>query len=79
MHSLSMNPKWQQALQKECDQLPEDPSYEDFVVKNTPVSYAIVKETLRLFPIATQLIRQAIEPCEVAGIKIPSGVRLIKC
>jgi cytochrome P450 len=40
---------------------------------------AVVKETLRLWPIVPFVLRQTSEPFEVCGWELPAGVRLAPC
>ncbi len=56
--------------------MPDQPTYEE--AHKLRVALAIVKETLRMFPIATFAPRVAMESKTLNGIQIPKGVLLLK-
>ncbi|XP_026456227.1 protopine 6-monooxygenase-like [Papaver somniferum] len=77
--SLLMNNRY--ALHKarqEIDLLVgKDRQVEDSDVKNLTYMNAIIKETMRLYPLGFLLERDAKEDCEVGGFNIEGGTRLL--
>jgi len=70
---LSRNPEAEAALHQELDSVlgGREPTVEDLPA--LPFTEAVVKESLRLFPPAWSLSREAVEADEVAGWHIPAG------
>jgi cytochrome P450 len=70
---LSRNPEAEAALHQELDSVLSGrvPTVEDLPA--LPFTEAVVKESLRLFPPAWSLSREAAEADEIAGWRIPAG------
>jgi cytochrome P450 len=70
---LSRNPEAEASLHQELDSVlgGREPTVEDLPA--LPFTEAVVKESLRLFPPAWSLSREAVEADEVGGWLIPSG------
>ncbi|HEX8705098.1 MAG TPA: cytochrome P450 [Myxococcaceae bacterium] len=70
---LSRNPEAEAVLHQELDSVlgGREPTVEDLPA--LPFTEAVVKESLRLFPPAWSLSREAVEADEVAGWQIPAG------
>jgi cytochrome P450 len=72
-HALSWYPEWQEKVQQECDDFPSPtPTYEDS--QKMKILLAVVKETLRMFPIAPGTARKAINNTKIGNIIVPAGV-----
>ncbi|OVA18587.1 Cytochrome P450 [Macleaya cordata] len=77
--SLLMNNR--HALKKAREELDahvgKDRQVEDSDLKNLVYLNAIVKETMRLYPLGTLLERETKEDCEVGGFQLQAGTRLL--
>ncbi|CAL4082245.1 unnamed protein product [Meganyctiphanes norvegica] len=79
LYCLSNNPKYQMKLQQELDNVVGDseqnltPSH----IRNLSITKAIVKESLRLYPIAYVQVRQTLEDSEIGGFIIPKGAQVM--
>ncbi len=69
---MSFHPEWQTRAQQEIDSFPATPVYED--ARNMKVLHAIVKETLRIFPVTTAHGRAPIKDTVFNGITVPANV-----
>jgi cytochrome P450 len=73
---LAQHPEVQEQLCTEVKRAvgPRGPTYQDL----THLSYVdwVVKESLRLYPPAYGVLRQAVKACEVGGYPIPAGATL---
>jgi len=70
---LSRHPEAEAALHRELDSVlgGREPTVEDLA--SLPFTEGVVKESLRLFPPAWSLSREAVEADEIAGWPIPAG------
>ncbi|XP_043695092.1 cytochrome P450 CYP82D47-like [Telopea speciosissima] len=68
-----------QRAQEELDRhVGKDRNVDEEDIGNLPYLHAIVKETLRLYPVAPLMIpHEAIEDCNVGGFRIIAGTRVI--
>eukprot|EP00899_Mesostigma_viride_P024011 jgi/Mesvir1/4795/Mv11091-RA.1 len=75
LYHLSNDPHVQDKLIAEVDAFGRDrpPSYED-LVHGFPYTECVVKETLRFYPTATTLVREAAEEAEILGYRITPGM-----
>lgn len=76
LHLLSDAPHVAERLRRELAALGDrDPSYADLPA--LPWAYAVVAESMRLFPPAWILEREALDDVVVGGIEVPRGEQLI--
>jgi cytochrome P450 len=70
---LAQNPGAEQKLGAELDRVLQGraPNYEDLT--NLPYTEMVVKESLRLYPPAFGVVREALKNCEIGGYQIPKG------
>lgn len=71
---LAEHPEEQERVRAEVLALPADPGVAD--LKALARTSAVVKETMRLYPAAWAIGREALEPLEVRGHTIPAGAQL---
>nr|WNT44092.1 CYP82BE1 [Corydalis yanhusuo] len=75
---LLNHPRMMERLREELDSVVgKHRQVEDADVKNFTYLQAILKETMRLYPVATILLRETPEDCVVAGCHIAAGTRLM--
>ena len=76
-HLLSRNPEAEAKLLEELQEVLEDraPTVEDL----PRLSYAemVIKESMRLYPPAWGVSREAIAACEIGGYRVPAGTQLL--
>ena len=78
LHLLSDHPHVAARLHRELAGLGDrDPAYGD--LPDLPYAYAVVAESMRLYPPAWILERAALEDVEVGGIAVPAGQQLVAC
>ncbi len=70
---LAQHPPAMQRLTEEIDKVLEGrhPTFED--LPNLPYTEMVMKESLRLYPPAYAVVREAVEDCEIGGYRIPAG------
>ena len=73
---LGQNPETEQKLQKEVDTVLEGraPTFQDLA--RMPFLEMVFKESLRLYPPAYGVVREALSDCEIGGYPIPKGSTL---
>jgi len=73
---LGQNPEPEQRLWAEVDRVLEGrtPTFEDLA--RLPFVEMVVKESLRLYPPAYGVVREALNDCEIGGYPIPKGATL---
>lgn len=73
---LAQNPEAAAKLAAEVDVVLEDraPAFEDLA--RLTYTDMVVKESLRLYPPAYAVVREAVEDCEIGGYAIPAGATL---
>lgn len=73
---LGLNPDKEQRLQAEVDGVLEGraPTFQDLA--RLPYLEMVFKESLRLYPPAFGVVREALSNCEIAGYPIPKGATL---
>ncbi|WCJ35337.1 cytochrome P450 family 82 subfamily C polypeptide 4 [Euphorbia peplus] len=75
---LLNNPSTLKKAQEELDlNVGKDREVEESDIKNLVYIQAIIKETLRLYPVAPIIPREFMEDCTVAGYQVPAGTRLL--
>jgi cytochrome P450 len=76
LHLLSENPQAQEKLQQELESVlgAKPPAYGD--LDRLPFTRNVVTESMRLYPPADFLGREAIADCVVGGISVPKGTNL---
>ncbi|QRK09724.1 cytochrome P450 [Archangium violaceum] len=76
-HLLARNPEAEAALHRELDSVlgGREPTVEDLPA--LPFTECVVKESLRLYPPAWSLSREALEEDEVGGWRIPAGAVVV--
>jgi cytochrome P450 len=76
LHLLAMNPQVQEKLRSELDSTlgGKPPIYAD--VERLPFTRNVVTESMRLYPPADFLGREALLDCTVGGIEVPKGTNL---
>jgi cytochrome P450 len=76
LHLLSTDPKTQETLHSELDRVLDGkpPSYGD--LERLSYTRKVVTESMRLYPPAYFLGREAIADCKVGGIAVPKGMNL---
>jgi len=79
LYLLAQNPQVQEKLQKESDQISSDMNYDE--ANKLKVAEAVVKETLRIFPVIPFILRTSTEDTQIkiAGstVTMPKGSNLI--
>ena len=68
LYLLAVNPEIQDRAAAEAKAFPELSD-----LSKMPVIKAVFRETLRLFPPVPMMVREAAEPCEFRGRKVPKG------
>jgi len=73
---LAQHPEVEARLCEEIDRVLGEraPTYED--IPQLPFLDGVVKESLRLYPPAYAVVRQALKDCEIGGYTIPAGATL---
>ena len=73
---LGLNPDKEQKLQAEVDAVLEGraPTFQDLA--RLPYLEMVFKESLRLYPPAFGVVREAVNDCEIGGYPIPKGATL---
>jgi cytochrome P450 len=73
---LAQNPAAEQKLNAEVDRVLQGraPTFADLA--NLPYTEMVVKESLRLYPPAFGVVREALKDCEIGGYPIPKGATL---
>jgi cytochrome P450 len=73
---LAKHPEVEARIFEEIDRVLGEriPGFED--IPNLPFVDAVIKESLRLYPPAYGIVRQAVDPCEIGGYTIPAGATL---
>lgn len=73
---LAQNPQCYEKFAAEIDTVLEDrePTYTD--LPRLPYTEMVMKESLRLYPPAYAVVREAVEDCEIGGYTIPAGATL---
>jgi cytochrome P450 len=73
---LSSNPETKQAIVKEIDEVIGGrlPTFED--LSRLPYTQAVVRETMRLYPPAWRVYREAAVDLEIGGFNVPKGTGL---
>lgn len=76
-HLLAQHPAAEATLHTELDRVLGDrsPTYAD--LEQLPYTRQVLQESLRLYPTAWLLVREAIEACEIGGYTIPPGATLL--
>lgn len=74
---LGQNPDVRAQLDQELQTVLQDnkPTFED--MKRLPYTTNVIKESLRLYPVVTDISREASEDCEIGGYHIPKGTTLM--
>jgi len=74
---LAQNPDVERQLQVELKSVLADrlPTADD--VKRLPFTEAVVKESLRIYPPAWAIGREALEDCEIGGHAVPKGAQVL--
>ena len=72
LYLLSQSPAWRERVEAEID-AKFDPADESDWTDRLPVTRAVFEETLRLFPPAPNLVREAIGEDWLSGVRIPAG------
>jgi cytochrome P450 len=74
---LARHPEVQTRLFAEVDAVlgPRDATFDDF--ERLPYTYKVIKETLRLYPPAAVLGRQALEDCRFGPYTVPGGRSMV--
>ncbi|CAN1223785.1 Iridoid oxidase [Linum grandiflorum] len=78
MSELILNPESMKRVQHELTEvIKPDSVVEESDISNLPFLHAVVKETLRLHPVAPLLLpRSPTESCHVGGYTIPEGAKV---
>lgn len=73
---LGKNPEAEQKLWEEVDRVLEGrtPTYQDLA--RLPYLEMVFKESLRLYPPAFGVVREALKDCEIGGYQVPRGATL---
>lgn len=76
-HLLSDHPEVVRRLESELDEVLGDrmPTLED--IPRLPYTEMVIKESMRLYPPAWRVGREALEDCEVGGYPIPKGAQVV--
>lgn len=80
LYHLSVEPGLTERVARECAAITNDSG--DIIaadLKNAPVSQALAREVLRLYPSAWWFSRETKKTVEVAGIKLKKGTSLLIC
>ena len=75
LYLLSQSPEWRERAASEADEA-FDPSRPASFEK-CPVLRAVIEESLRLYPPAAILSRQAIADDEILGVRVPAGAVIV--
>ncbi|HEY9284421.1 MAG TPA: cytochrome P450 [Pyrinomonadaceae bacterium] len=76
-HLLAENPEAEAALHEELDEVLEDGRGARFAdLPRLRFAEAVVKESMRLYPPAWGVGREAVRDCEVGGYRIPRGAQV---
>lgn len=76
LHLLSQHPEVQAKLVKEIDDVLGDRAATAADMPKLRYAEAVVRESMRLFPPAWALGREAIAPCTIGGYHVPAGTQL---
>ncbi len=75
LYLLSQAPEWRERASSEVDEA-FDPS-RPAALETCPVLRAVIEESLRLYPPAAILSRQAIADDEILGVRVPAGAVIV--
>jgi hypothetical protein len=73
LYLLARNADAQEVVSKEVQNLDEGSTS---VLSSAPLVRGVIRESLRLYPVAPFLTRLLPEDCEIGGYNIPAGVRI---
>jgi cytochrome P450 len=75
LYLLSQEPEWRARLETEADSLAgADPQT---LAEQAPIARAVLEESMRLYPPAALLSREAVAEDELCGVKIAPGTQII--
>lgn len=72
---LAAAPEWQDKVAAEAASLPEIPQFSD--MSKLPVSRAVFREALRLYPPVPMLVREAVQPETFRKRNVPKNAQLV--
>lgn len=77
LHLLALNPSVAAALQAEVDAWPAEapPGFAD--LPRLPLTEAVIKESMRLYPPAWIVGRELLRPVEIGGHTVPAGTSIL--
>ncbi|HSJ03065.1 MAG TPA: cytochrome P450, partial [Verrucomicrobium sp.] len=74
---LSLRPDLAAGLHAEVDALSDQRPLTHADLAHLPLTLGIFKEALRLFPPVWFMVRTAVEPCELGGVRLPAGAQVM--
>ena len=78
LFELSRHPEWRARIRTELDTVLGERQYASLDdVPRLPLLWGVIKETLRLYPVTTGIIRQTGAPPELEGERIPTGTQVV--
>ena len=78
LYDLSRHPEWRERIRSELTEaLGERPFATTDEIPRVPLLWGAIRETLRLYPVATAIFRQTGAPLELDGERIPVGSQVL--
>lgn len=78
LYALNRHPEWHARMRAELDEVLDDrpfPTLDD--VRRLPVSWGVIREVLRCYPVAMGIFRQTGQPLAIDGETIPTGSQVV--